>query len=79
MLGRMAVSGGTRRELEPGDKLGGYTLEEALGEGGMGLVFKAHHTLIGGMSFGSRSIDLSGSDSLLFQYPKVSNSFKGAL
>lgn len=64
---RVAISGGTKRELEPGDTLGGYRLEESLGEGGMGLVFRALRTKDGReVALKVLKLDLAGD--LVFQH-----------
>jgi eukaryotic-like serine/threonine-protein kinase len=39
--------GATDRDLQPGQKVGEYVVEEKIGEGGFGTVFRASHPLIG--------------------------------
>jgi serine/threonine protein kinase len=64
---RIVVPGGKERELEPGDTLDGYGLEEVLGEGGMGLVFRASRAEDGReVALKVLKLDLAGD--LLFQH-----------
>jgi serine/threonine protein kinase len=67
MLAVVIASGGTKRELEPGDSLGGYRLESVLGEGGMGLVFRATRTA-DGREVALKVLKLDLADDLLFQH-----------
>jgi serine/threonine protein kinase len=63
----MVLPRGQKRELEPGDTLDGYRLEEVLGEGGMGLVFRASRTEDGReVALKVLKLDLAGD--LVFQH-----------
>ena len=63
----MGISGAGRRELEPGDVLGGYRLEGPLGEGGMGLVFRARR-IEDGREVALKVLKVALADDLLFQH-----------
>ena len=63
----MAEPGARKRELEPGDALGGYRLESVLGEGGMGLVFRATRAA-DGREVALKVLKLDLADDLLFQH-----------
>ena len=65
MLRSVAVS--VKRELEPGDMLAGYRLEEQVGEGGMGLVFRATR-VEDGREVALKVLKLELADDLIFQH-----------
>jgi serine/threonine-protein kinase len=67
MLTRMSMSGAARRELQPGETVGGYRLEEVLGEGGMGLVFRASR-IADGHEVALKVLKVELADDLLFQH-----------
>jgi serine/threonine-protein kinase len=59
--------GAATRELQPGDVLGDYRLESELGEGGMGLVFRAVRTS-DGKEVALKVLKLALANDLLFQH-----------
>jgi serine/threonine protein kinase len=59
--------GGTKRELEPGDTLGDYRLEELLGEGGMGRVFRATRAS-DGTTVALKTLKLNLGDDLMYRH-----------
>jgi serine/threonine protein kinase len=67
MLTRMSMSGAAKRELQPGETVGGYRLEEVLGEGGMGLVFRASR-IADGHEVALKVLKVELADDLLFQH-----------
>jgi serine/threonine-protein kinase len=56
-----------KRELQPGDTLGDYRLEGLLGEGGMGVVFRASR-LSDGREVALKVLKVDLADDLLFQH-----------
>src|SRR3954463_8593487 len=67
MLGPVESSAEGKRELEPGDVLGGYRLEDAIGAGGMGIVFRASR-LEDGREVALKVLKIGLADDLLFQH-----------
>ena len=65
--GRVEPQGAATRELQPGDVLGGYRLESELGEGGMGLVFRATR-VEDGREVALKVLKLALANDLLFQH-----------
>jgi serine/threonine protein kinase len=63
----VGLPGATKRELQPGDMLGGYRLEDVLGEGGMGLVFRANR-VEDNHEVALKVLKLELADDLLFQH-----------
>jgi serine/threonine protein kinase len=63
----VSTFGAARHELQPGETLGDYRVEELVGEGGMGLVFRATR-MTDGSEVALKVLKLELADDLLFQH-----------